>query len=70
MELETFRKYNNILLKILYHQVPQENVLSSANQLPEWLEMLIKCSKVQQTKICLVSIDVFIKILNVKETSK
>jgi hypothetical protein len=66
MELETFRKYNNILLKILYNQ----NVLSSDNHLPEWLEMLIKCSKVQQTKICLVSIDVFIKILNVKETSK
>ena len=31
--------------------------------MPEWLDILLKCSKVQNTKICLVTIELFIKLL-------
>jgi len=35
--------------------------------MPKWLQMMIKCSKTTFTKICLVSVDVFIKILSLEE---
>ena len=64
-ELETFKKYNNIMLKIL----PLQNLDSQTEQMPEWLDMMIQCSKVSFTKICLVSADVFIKILSLEDKS-
>jgi hypothetical protein len=37
--------------------------------MPEWLEMLIRSSKTGQTKICLVAVDVFIKLLKKPDVS-
>ena len=65
LELDTFLKYNNIMLQIIHLQ----NVDSAASQMPEWLDMLIQCSKNSFTKICLVSVDVFIKILSFDDRS-
>ena len=59
-ELDTYKKYNNIMLKILQFQ----NVDAKVTQMPEWLDMLISASKTGYTKICLVAVDVFIKILS------
>ena len=38
--------------------------------MPEWLVYLLKCSKVQNTKICLVTIELFIKLLFYHDKSK
>jgi hypothetical protein len=53
------------MLQIIHLQ----NVDSAASQMPEWLDMLIQCSKNSFTKICLVSVDVFIKILSFDDRS-
>lgn len=63
LELNTFIKYNNILFKIIHLQ----NIDQNATEMPQWLEMLIKCSRCESTQVCLVSVAVFIKILNYKE---
>lgn len=55
-ELETFHKYNQIMLKILHYQ----NIDPSDTQMPEWLDMLIQTCKTRFTKVCLVSASVFI----------
>ena len=39
-ELETFKKYNNILLQIMQYQEIDQN----ATEMPDWLEMLIRSS--------------------------
>lgn len=56
LELDTFKKYNKIMFKLMLLQ----NIDQSATQMPRWLEMLIKCSKFESTQICLVAVDVFI----------
>ena len=38
--------------------------------MPEWLDMLIQSCKTGDTKICLVSADVFIKLLSIEDLSK
>mmetsp|Transcript_1941 Transcript_1941/g.2812 ORF Transcript_1941/g.2812 Transcript_1941/m.2812 type:complete len:103 (-) Transcript_1941:4703-5011(-) len=60
-ELDTYKKYNNIMLKVL----PYQNVDAAASALPEWLDMLITASKASYPKICLVAVDIFIKILSI-----
>jgi hypothetical protein len=37
--------------------------------MPEWLDMLIQSCKTGDTKICLVSADVFIKLLSIEDQS-
>lgn len=64
-ELDTFKKYNNIMLKI----VSLQDVDARATQMPKWLAMMIKCSKTTYTKICLVSVEVFIQILSYEDRS-
>lgn len=63
LELNTFKKYNNIMFKIMLLQ----NIDSNATEMPKWLEMLIKCSKFEAIQICLVSVAVFIKILQYED---
>ena len=43
---------------------------SKAKKMPDWLDMLLKCSKVKTTKICLVTIELFIKLLHYHDKSK
>ena len=35
----------------------------TTDSVPEWLDMMIQCSKISATKICLVSVKTFLKIL-------
>lgn len=63
LELNTFKKYNSILFKIMLLQ----NIDSNASEMPKWLEMLMKCSKYESTQICLVSVEVFIRILQYED---
>lgn len=64
-ELDTYKKYNNIMLQIMQYQ----NVDHQTKQMPEWLDMLIQSSKTGYTKICLVSADVFIQLLRIEDQS-
>lgn len=47
----------------MYKLVPYQDVNAQTETMPKWLEMMIQCSKVAQTQICLVSVEVFIQIL-------
>ena len=62
-ELDTFIKYNKIMLEI----VPLQIVETSATQMPEWLDMMIQCCKTKFTKINLVTVHVLIKILSLED---
>ena len=62
-ELDTFKKYNNIMFKLVQYQ----DVDAKATTIPKWMEMMIQCSKTEYTKICLVSVEVFIKIIDIPD---
>lgn len=64
-ELDTYKKYNNIMLKVLHIQ----NIEANSEEMPPWLVTLIQSSKTQQTKICLVAVEVFIEILRFEDRS-
>ena len=51
------------MLKLVSYQ----DVDAKETTMPKWIEMMIKCSKQKQTKICLVSVEVFIKILSIPD---
>ena len=53
--------------KILQYQSVD---FKEGNKMPSWLEMLLCCSKNRSTKICLVTIEMFIKLLYYQDKSK
>ena len=66
LELDTFRKYSNIMLKIINLQ----NIDEKTDKMPPWLDMLIQCSKTSFIKICLVSVEVFLEIVSFDQNDK
>jgi len=60
LEIETFKRYNKIMYKI----IPYQTVNAADNERPEWLENLIESSKSKYPALCLNSVEFFLKILN------
>lgn len=60
LELETFKRYNNIMYKILKWQ----RIDASHTERPEWLNMMIKSSKAKYSALCLNSVKIFLNILD------
>lgn len=59
LRFDTFKKASLILNKIQKYS----NV-TVLNEMPEWLNMVIQCSKTKRAKIVLVSIETFLNILS------
>ena len=58
LRFDTFKKSSQILNQIQKYSNPYK-----LDELPEWLKMVIECSKTKRVKIVLVSIETFLNIL-------
>lgn len=59
VRFNTFKKSSQIL-----NQIQKYSNTYVLNQIPEWLNMVIECSKTKRAKIVLVSIETFLNILS------
>lgn len=59
IRFDTFKKSSQIL-----NHIQKYSYTSDLNQMPEWLKIVIECSKTKRAKIVLVSIETFLNILS------
>lgn len=59
LRFNAFQKASSIL-----YQIQKFSNINELHQMPEWLEMVIECSKTKKAKIVLVSIETFLGILS------
>lgn len=59
LRLDVFKKSGEILRKIQKYSYSYDQ-----KQMPEWLNMVIECSKIKKAKIVLISIETFLNILS------
>lgn len=59
IRFDTFKKSSQIL-----NEIQKYSYTYDLNQMPEWLRMVIECSKTKRAKIVLVSIETFLNILS------
>lgn len=59
IRFDTFKKSSQIL-----NHIQKYSYTSDLIQMPEWLKIVIECSKTKRAKIVLVSIETFLNILS------
>jgi hypothetical protein len=59
IRFDTFKKSSQIL-----NHIQKYSYTYDLNQMPEWLKIVIECSKTKRAKIVLVSIETFLNILS------